>query len=149
MNNLPWVPAPPRHQSPAARDFGPSSPRARNLWNPGFEQSGPAGNKTTFFTLQYINITQCIWHEDTMRRIVTHGGVGSQSVFIVLFTIFAYKCKNIPNMSEMYRNTIQKSKTNFHMNFFSQTLVEYQLSSCKIGGFGSRLFFSYYKEACT
>ena len=28
--------APPRHQSPAARDFGPSSPRARNLWNPGY-----------------------------------------------------------------------------------------------------------------
>ena len=24
------------HQSPAARDFGPSSPRARNLWNPGY-----------------------------------------------------------------------------------------------------------------
>ena len=35
---LPWVP--PRPQPPAARDFGSRSPRARNLWNPGYGRAG-------------------------------------------------------------------------------------------------------------
>ena len=51
-------------QSPAAREFGPSSPRARNLWNPGYAFWGWSSNFSFFIILRLSSIrsTQASTH---------------------------------------------------------------------------------------